>query len=367
MLSRRQAGTNSRRASSPPRCHVRRSRGPARPPDRRDSGPDQQGGPAPALAPITQNAPPELAQHRQHQPDFLTIPIQSLGHAIIRSAVTLRDQLEQPTLRVEGSMWRISLGRCSRKSSPQNGCSVARCGLRSRRQRSRPLGRRSSCWPCSTGRWEMGACWIRWLQQRRTACNRRAWARAWLGLASAGGCDARGACGRIPELPFQGLRSLVASSASVKLGSKAGWSTLPMRVTGHIRRALIRRVNYHRLSACPRSRTLRRHHTAAPSASRTLAVNRQHEPTLMPPLSIRRVIVRPPCAQASRRWSSTPPTASAAPAQPASTPRPAHGLIGRSWRPVVAWMASPAVMGPTCSRWRCQVGSFTTWARRGNR
>ncbi len=74
--------------------------GAARPRDRLDSGPDQQGGPASALAPITQIAPPELDEHRQHPAGFRDNPNSGLGHGIIRSAVTLRDQLGQPTLRV---------------------------------------------------------------------------------------------------------------------------------------------------------------------------------------------------------------------------------------------------------------------------
>ena len=43
-------------------------------------------------------------------------------------------------------------------------------------------------------------------------------------------------------------------------------------------------------------------------------------------------------------------------ADAARTPRPVQGAMGRWWRLVVAWIASPAVMGPICWRCRCQWG-----------
>ena len=61
------------------------------------------------------------------------------------------------------------------------------------------------------------------------------------------------------------------------------------------------------------------------------------------------------------------PVVRAAAAQAASTPRPAHGLIGRWRRPVLAWISSPAVIGPICCRCRATPGLPTTWVRIGNR
>src|SRR5258708_24376743 len=55
---------------------------------------------------------------------------------------------------------------------------------------------------------------------------------------------------------------------------------------------------------------------------------------------------------ASRTRSTSVPARSAAAAQAASTPSPAHGLIGRGPRPVLAWISRPAVIGPTWSGWR---------------
>src|SRR6266699_1095450 len=60
------------------------------------------------------------------------------------------------------------------------------------------------------------------------------------------------------------------------------------------------------------------------------------------------------CAHASRSRSSSPPVSSAAAAHAASTPRPAHGPMGRLLGLVVAWMVSSAVIGPSCWRCRCQ-------------
>ena len=57
----------------------------------------------------------------------------------------------------------------------------------------------------------------------------------------------------------------------------------------------------------------------------------------------------------------------AAAAQAASTPRPAHGLIGRLCRFLVASISSPAVIGPACSRCRCQCGLAAIAATIGNR
>ena len=54
-------------------------------------------------------------------------------------------------------------------------------------------------------------------------------------------------------------------------------------------------------------------------------------------------------------------------AQAASTPRPAQGPMGSARRLVVAWTASPAVIGPICCRRRCQCGSRPPGAKIGKR
>lgn len=53
-------------------------------------------------------------------------------------------------------------------------------------------------------------------------------------------------------------------------------------------------------------------------------------------LMLTAAVTTPTGPQASRRRSRIPPAARAAPAHRASTPRPAHGLIGRLCRSVVA-------------------------------
>jgi hypothetical protein len=45
--------------------------------------------------------------------------------------------------------------------------------------------------------------------------------------------------------------------------------------------------------------------------------------------------------------------------EPPASPRPAHGRWGWPSTEVVAWMASPAVIGPICSRCRCHPESRT--------
>src|SRR5579875_417751 len=80
----------------------------------------------------------------------------------------------------------------------------------------------------------------------------------------------------------------------------------------------------------------------------------------------------PPVREAAGAYASlcpkrNPPTRRAAALHAARTPSPPHGLIGSERRLVVAWIANPAVIGPSCSRWRCQIGLFTVWARRGKR
>ena len=55
---------------------------------------------------------------------------------------------------------------------------------------------------------------------------------------------------------------------------------------------------------------------------------------------------------ASRSLSSSPPVRRLATTHAARTPSPAQGAMGREWRLVVAWIASPAVIGAIC--WRCR-------------
>jgi hypothetical protein len=51
------------------------------------------------------------------------------------------------------------------------------------------------------------------------------------------------------------------------------------------------------------------------------------------------------CGYASRSVSSIPPARRDARAHAARTPRPGQGAMGWEWRLVVAWIASPAVVG----------------------
>ena len=67
-------------------------------------------------------------------------------------------------------------------------------------------------------------------------------------------------------------------------------------------------------------------------------------------------------SHASRSRNSSPPIRTAPMAQAVRTPRPARGAMGRARSLVVAWMASPAVIGAICCRCRSS-GSVTAWAR----